>query len=103
AAVRGLPGCTRFPYTTLLRSVEVRGRYYELARCDYGSRHARRCVVHAVGSWRSTHALTYITSGAPMPSRPNASASVWRTRSTSRSEEHTSELQSRENLVCRLL
>src|SRR5690606_41446070 len=39
------------------------------------------------------------------PSRPRTSPGTGRTRSAvaARSEEHTSELQSRENLVCRLL
>src|SRR5690606_40030367 len=42
------------------------------------------------------------------PTRPRRRSATWRTRSAlaaspPRSEEHTSELQSRENLVCRLL
>src|SRR5690606_41660206 len=42
------------------------------------------------------------TTPSPPPSRH--SATVWTsTRTATRSEEHTSELQSRENLVCRLL
>src|SRR5690606_41324459 len=39
----------------------------------------------------------------PTPCRKSAAASVRRTACARRSEEHTSELQSRENLVCRLL
>src|SRR5690606_41766814 len=39
--------------------------------------------------------------GAGAPARQGAPS--WETRSAARSEEHTSELQSRENLVCRLL
>src|SRR5690606_39471615 len=35
--------------------------------------------------------------------RPNGMPRTGKTTSTARSEEHTSELQSRENLVCRLL
>src|SRR5436309_9261202 len=58
----------------------------------------------------SLHDALPISSSAssrPSPSPPPASASA-RSRlssagSSSRSEEHTSELQSRENLVCRLL
>src|SRR2546430_7745487 len=37
----------------------------------------------------------------PIPGRPRPGCS--RTRSSARSEEHTSELQSQSNLVCRLL
>src|SRR5436309_11851990 len=41
---------------------------------------------------------------APGPRSCRRRASRWRSRrARSRSEEHTSELQSRENLVCRLL
>src|SRR5690606_41650684 len=44
------------------------------------------------------------SSGRGAPSRSRQSRSRWRGRSAAhRSEEHTSELQSRENLVCRLL
>src|SRR2546427_4117977 len=39
---------------------------------------------------------------SPM-NRTWASPTIWRRRSSSRSEEHTSELQSQSNLVCRLL
>src|SRR5690606_39704386 len=42
------------------------------------------------------------TSSSTKPASATASAS-WVARMSSRSEEHTSELQSRENLVCRLL
>src|SRR5690606_42097916 len=38
------------------------------------------------------------------PSRPVRGSAIWRRRRWwNRSEEHTSELQSRENLVCRLM
>src|SRR5215203_6358586 len=73
--IRRPPRSTLFPYTTLFRSTPRRGR----------SR-ARR-------------------SAAPAPRRtrraPRAAAA--RPRPRRRSEEHTSELQSRQYLVCRLL
>src|SRR6266511_5750319 len=40
---------------------------------------------------------------SPRSWRPPAGRARWSGRRPSRSEEHTSELQSRENLVCRLL
>src|SRR2546430_9339430 len=49
--------------------------------------------------FRSTHAET---PDAP-PRSPRGLAAVWRRASAPRSEEHTSELQSQSNLVCRLL
>src|SRR5688572_31876961 len=88
------PRSTLFPYTTLFRSPPFR----------------------SICSRRNCSA----SSGAPSPARPNAksASSRWRSaaRSSStrlakwrlacrprRSEEHTSELQSQSNLVCRLL
>src|SRR5690606_41793072 len=45
-----------------------------------------------------------ILSGNALASAPRISAGMyWPTAALPRSEEHTSELQSRENLVCRLL
>src|SRR5690606_41178852 len=40
---------------------------------------------------------------APQAPPSEGDPEVWRRRPVKRSEEHTSELQSRENLVCRLL
>src|SRR5690606_41315381 len=68
------PGCTRRPATS---STADRSR-----GCRPG--------------WRSSRATAPC---APSPSAPTGSC----TGPSSRSEEHTSELQSRENLVCRLL
>src|SRR5690606_40013669 len=49
-------------------------------------------------------AATRLQSGGKQPSNTSASASIGSDYSPfQRSEEHTSELQSRENLVCRLL
>src|SRR5258708_21945587 len=74
--IRRPPRSTLFPYTTLFRSH---------SRCDW-RRRWRRLV--AVGRERPHH-LYHSTAAA------RASAS--------RSEEHTSELQSPDHLVCRLL
>src|SRR5207302_7373473 len=48
-------------------------------------------------------ALEWAPTGASKANPASATAAVAAPRRTSRSEEHTSELQSRENLVCRLL
>src|SRR4051812_49989701 len=72
------PRSTLFPYTTLFRS-------------DFGL-----CTPAATSSWTPP-----ITSCWPTPSpRPTRRD---RRRPGRRSEEHTSELQSHVNLVCRLL
>src|SRR5690606_41306754 len=73
--IRSPPRPTLFPYTTLFRSHTVLRARWPL--------HALRGVLGIV-------MLTLFTMGV-------------RTLPLSRSEEHTSELQSRENLVCRLL
>src|SRR3712207_7707198 len=82
--IRRPPRSTLFPYTTLFRSVlqEVSA---ELPRGIGGGLH--RPVCSEVTSLRTR-------------TRGRWSA---RTRCTRRSEEHTSELQSRQYLACRLL
>src|SRR5438034_7897439 len=78
--IRRPPRSTLFPYTTLFRSYESKRRSH-------------------VGRW------------APAPERTptlwNLPSALWRCRPVGRgllrSEEHTSELQSHSDLVCRLL
>src|SRR3712207_8706747 len=74
--IRRPPRSTLFPYTTLFRS----------------GGHTRR--------WTGRPAETDLALTARAPSSVRAGG---RTRTRSRSEEHTSELQSRQYLVCRLL
>src|SRR5256885_3591892 len=78
--IRRPPRSTLFPYTTLFRSLVDRGREDRARR---SARRARR------GDRRLRARLIR---AAPVPSEGR-----------SRSEEHTSELQSPCNLVCRLL
>src|SRR3712207_7928736 len=84
--IRRPPRSTLFPYTTLFRSSSSRGR-------SSGPRDiARRGSASASCSIRRGTRRR-----APPPSRISS------TTRSSRSEEHTSELQSRQYLVCRLL
>src|SRR5687768_18018834 len=83
--VRRPPGSTLFPYTTLFRSQRV-GRYRSVAR-------AARIRQHRPGGQR------YDRGGEAAPPAGFGD----RLRERLRSEEHTSELQSRLHLVCRLL
>src|SRR5687768_18363964 len=76
------PRSTLFPYTTLFRS----------CRCVFPIHTVRRPTRN--GASVKPHAARRST-------RPGSSEE--RTRSGTRSEEHTSELQSRLHLVCRLL
>src|SRR3989442_11900483 len=80
--IRRPPRSTLFPYTTLFRSREVEQR----PGVDGGVLpHVQAVTVEAVGAHLSQQRLRCA---------PTAST---------RSEEHTSELQSRPHLVCRLL
>src|SRR5690349_22149425 len=73
--IRRPPRSTLFPYTTLFRSdVEAIQRRQRLLVPMHRPLHERRFVERADSGWKRT-----------------------------RSEEHTSELQSRRDLVCRLL
>src|SRR3712207_7630342 len=72
--IRRPPRSTLFPYTTLFRSAMVAARGWRHPSCPFPS---------------SSHATA---------AREDQNGST-----ASRSEEHTSELQSRQYLVCRLL
>src|SRR2546421_4357564 len=79
--IRRPPRSTLFPYTTLFRSSFLRGNPCSRAACKW-------CRTNGCSSW-----------GRKDEKR-------WKfllMRRTTRSEEHTSELQSRSDLVCRLL
>src|SRR5438270_6152978 len=78
--IRRPPRSTLFPYTTLFRS-----RRFAANDCSTGLRIARRISSTA-----------RISGGNSLSGAPAAGHSI-------RSEEHTSELQSQSNLVCRLL
>src|SRR5690606_41221812 len=84
--IRPRPRSTLFPYTTLFRSMGI-ATYAQITMA----------TAH-IGSHRNTHTLV-------VPIRKLASYRVDGAAHlvAKQSEEHTSELQSRENLVCRLL
>src|SRR2546430_4361593 len=81
--IRRPPRSTLFPYTTLFRSRIARPGHLSITACGENRRSLGLLQVSDDDSWRQ-------------PSAPEASPSQ-------RSEEHTSELQSQSNLVCRLL
>src|SRR5256885_8643837 len=80
--IRRPPRSTLFPYTTLFRSGTGRARWRLDSRLILAHRGGERVAA------RSGHGLSHHFAGPLHPSR---------------SEEHTSELQSPCNLVCRLL
>src|SRR3712207_7217751 len=88
--IRRPPRSTLFPYTTLFRSPDNPARGF-----------APNATAPSDGEARPANARRSVVFPAPfgpitMVKRPGSSAS-------SRSEEHTSELQSPQYLVCRLL
>src|SRR2546430_6946560 len=83
--IRRPPRSTLFPYTTLFRSGDPPGRGFANLRC-------RPCRLG------DSHPAPQLWNRRPLPVRENA-----HTEDLGRSEEHTSELQSQSNLVCRLL
>src|SRR5690242_20820977 len=84
--IRRPPRSTLFPYTTLFRSENVRQTGLLIA-FDFDTRNARNAFVTCL---RTLRAIVNSTQEKTVRWRP-------------RSEEHTSELQSHVNLVCRLL
>src|SRR5690606_39945590 len=89
------PGSTLFPYTTLFRSSshsEPGGRPMRTSAWPLALLYAGLILyasLYPFTGWRVQGVQAWSWVGAPWPQY--------------RSEEHTSELQSRENLVCRLL
>src|SRR2546427_9088807 len=80
--IRRPPRSTLFPYTTLFRS----GRQGQGATDGVDQRHLDRALGKSIAAAEGVHAGQRLAEGGAV-----------------RSEEHTSELQSQSNLVCRLL
>src|SRR5260370_32558890 len=87
--IRRPPRSTLFPYTTLFRSIINPITASCGQSCRFPDRHAAQCPQLTLFS-RPTRVPVSIPDPAPAAR-------------TARSEEHTSELQSHLNLVCRLL
>src|SRR5436309_14963430 len=87
---RPLPRSTLFPYTTLFRSVR---------ECQY-ARSAASASSNEEKTVSTVLSILTVLIVCCISSHLNRNGTFGK---KSRSEEHTSELQSRENLVCRLL
>src|SRR2546430_10403208 len=99
--IRRPPRSTLFPYTTLFRSASLDLR--PLLRTAHGA-FAGEAQLHAEGDELG---LRLATDAAPALDETRIVDLRYRitnrVSSSARSEEHTSELQSQSNLVCRLL
>src|SRR5690606_41900969 len=101
SSTRRAQRATPFPYTTLFRSLNFVNAAGELIdRVNYSLSWYNNAG-KTDGGW----SLERINPEEPCRAGDNWRASVAQAGGTpgTRSEEHTSELQSRENLVCRLL
>src|SRR3712207_8574907 len=89
--IRRPPRSTLFPYTTLFRSRRP---------------HRPSCEGHGQGADCPAAACRLTSHPAAPPTKLNIGRDIpliWLSVTQRRSEEHTSELQSRQYLVCRLL
>src|SRR5438477_4545638 len=96
--LRPPPNTTLFPYTTLFRSRWARNT---TLRPEYGPLVGEACVAQPPGAGVAHHGVEASPAApfnTPVSEAPPAAGPV-----SVRSEEHTSELQSHVNLVCRLL
>src|SRR3712207_7772386 len=90
--IRRPPRSTLFPYTTLFRSIPARRASFAVRAGDLAN------VVHHPGG-AAKHVSLQENAVAGLDER----VIHYTTDTERRSEEHTSELQSRQYLVCRLL
>src|SRR3712207_7624850 len=95
--IRRPPRSTLFPYTTLFRSVvdEVAERRLNLRECTNHHHQLTKRQTSGKVSWRRRDDGHDQSNPAVAGGNPGEACK--------RSEEHTSELQSRQYLVCRLL
>src|SRR3989475_2063886 len=89
--IRRPPRSTLFPYTTLFRSRSPRDPVARLREAEQRGLEASRLGQDRVPG--NAHVLQHELAGVARAQR----------HQRARSEEHTSELQSQSNLVCRLL
>src|SRR3712207_8667323 len=93
--IRRPPRSTLFPYTTLFRSIGSLGaRPGPFARFDFGDVTSFQDRFQRTAQQLEQICVAALNGAGPLVSSPVLAA---------RSEEHTSELQSRQYLVCRLL
>src|SRR5947207_10414832 len=100
--MRGHPRSTLFPYTTLFRSVLFRIYEGEPVRLTKLTLVGLDSILDVAGVKRTLP----LQEGAPFNRllfQASADTIADRLRNAGRSEEHTSELQSHSDLVCRLL
>src|SRR3712207_6944083 len=89
--IRRPPRSTLFPYTTLFRSTHLGGDDWD-----------QRVIDWLVTTFKNEHGVD-LSADKMAAQRLKEAAEKAKIELSARSEEHTSELQSRQYLVCRLL
>src|SRR3712207_8064848 len=92
--IRRPPRSTLFPYTTLFRSLGINEGQHDLSHKPDKDADAQEKLTR-INHWYCEQ-LAYLAQRLAQTPEPGG-------QGTLRSEEHTSELQSRQYLVCRLL
>src|SRR5688572_27318002 len=100
--IRHPPLSTLFPYTTLFRSAKELGGI-GVTGSNQSNEDLERLVDETVKRWGRIDALINSAGHGPRGPLLEISDDEWHAGLDVRSEEHTSELQSQSNLVCRLL
>src|SRR5690606_41740815 len=98
AILRRAPSSTLFPYTTLFRSIFEFPSHTSCYRSSFSVLPFLPTLIRPGSFGFSLLFISYC-----IPPATDTIVTLIKTKKASRSEEHTSELQSRENLVCRLL
>src|SRR2546427_3411675 len=94
--IRRPPRSTLFPYTTLFRSDVLAAQDLQACGIDPAQQFLARAQLQVLGQIRQNQP-------AFAARQQMCSKALDKTAQHARSEEHTSELQSQSNLVCRLL
>src|SRR3712207_6850222 len=101
--IRRPPRSTLFPYTTLFRSPAAGGRFVTALDWDYGAPPREWVAEVRRKADRVWVGSEWVRRGFVEHGMPPGAVEVVPLGVDARSEEHTSELQSRQYLVCRLL
>src|SRR2546422_2818723 len=103
--IRRPPRSTLFPYTTLFRSSGLQGKAAGVHVIDNSGMPGvgARVRIRGNGSINANSEPLYVIDGLPAEQGSNSTDPKSNPLMSVRSEEHTSELQSRLHLVCRLL